>query len=253
MVCVLCVSGGAWVWGADGAESERLDGITTRGTVEVRQMATTMYFEAELIGVGATNEEAMADAVRRRGDFEKNFEPLKGENGSLEFFGHWSYTSGGRGPVQARLRLKAEWTLPGKTTDELRQAAQALERKVRSADLGWQQPEAGERAEPDGRSAPTRGAFVPKGGLEPPRGRAFFTFGSKLSDENYERALAGAFDDARRLAQIAVRAAHVELGPVRGLKATPPASAEFRNASTTPGELTYQISLDVTFDIKPGK
>jgi hypothetical protein len=121
-------------------------------------------------------------------------------------------------PIAVSCTVTAEWKLKGKTPIELLLEAQAIEDKVRGADLAGGDAE--EKTAEEQELAEEMQEQMPNfndDDSQPKPGEPTFIFVSKISPEDRTKATAAAFAKARQQAEELSVAAGAELGALLGL------------------------------------
>jgi uncharacterized protein YggE len=181
-------------------------------------------------------------------------------------------------PVFVSAPLKADLPLKAVGPEELLVAAHALQEKIKAADLGGlkdvEKPTSPQEEELAEEMGPEFG-----GDEGPKRGEPVFSFVAAVPDAERAKALADAFQKAKRDATRLARAAGAELGPVRtlsenqqtggleedplagprrfydmamvGRPPVPPADDERGEAvGGQPGKVVLRVSVSVQFELK---
>jgi uncharacterized protein YggE len=283
VVCGICLVGFMPAIAAAQAAAEDALGngaITVTGAVTLRRPATILRLQAQLVAKGHDLKEALEQLPARREAFLKQFQLLEADKDSLELGRTQLYSQDNQQMLQMQrmqqriqqglppeppapvarvsLPLKAEWTLTGETPEELLLAADALQAKIKAADLGW--PPNRENRQPLV-AGQVRAPFSESNLDDELQGQAgvpIFQYVALISTEDQERALAEAFQNARASAARLAKAAGEQVGGVRNLKDISQ-SAPGRRArpstrevvSFSPGEVNYRVALQVSFDLKP--
>ncbi len=123
-------------------------------------------------------------------------------------------------PVRVTAELTAQWTLDPGTPEELLLAVHPLQEKIRQADVGGTKqatelsPEERELQEELGDQ--NVADYYGSDG-EPKPGEPDFVFVSYISDDEYDAALAKAFQNARDQAGRLAKAADAQLGAIRSI------------------------------------
>ncbi len=135
-------------------------------------------------------------------------------------------------PITASVHLTAEWPLKGETPEERLLAAHELREKITAAELaGAKEPLTPEEEEMQDEMENSGGSSAPQAGTPS------FVFVAKISEEDQDKALAEAFDKARKHAERVAKAAGMPLGKIHGLSGSlAPAETEY------PDELFRYVS-----------
>jgi uncharacterized protein YggE len=260
--------------GQTAAENEAGNGaITVTGSVTLRRPTTILRFHAQLVAKGADLKEALANLHTQREAFLKQFQTLEADKDSLEVGSTQLYSQQmmqqirmqrGLTPeladpvVRVSVPVQAEWTLSAKTPEELLLASDALQAKIKAADLGWPQNRENRQSRLPGGSGLSFPGISLDDELQTQSGTPFFQFVALISTEERDRALAEAFEKARASAARLAKAAGEQVGAVRNLKDVSQSSQGRRAAASTteavgtsPGEINYRVALQVSFDLKP--
>ena len=122
-------------------------------------------------------------------------------------------------PVKVTADLTAQWKLTPGTPEELLRTVHPLQEKIRKADVGGTKvataptPEEQELQEEVGDQG--MGPYGADGEQKP--GEPDFVFTSRISDDEYDAALAKAFQDARQQAARLAKAADTQLGTISSI------------------------------------
>ncbi|MEN6451703.1 MAG: SIMPL domain-containing protein [Thermoguttaceae bacterium] len=217
--------------------------LTASGTATVQQRPTRMRMYVQLFGKGKNLEDALAKLKERREAAVLQLESLKADKKSIIFDGptksaaqsaqkrqieamvleqmrsRGQKAKGLKVPqtVTVTASLTAEWPLEVKSQEELLVLSQAIEDKVKKADLSGSQeveklsPEEEELAE-EAKQAMGRYNEQPQ-----PVGQPTFVFVAVLSKQDRQKATAEAFKNAAAEAAELSKAANVELGRLTGV------------------------------------
>jgi hypothetical protein len=285
--------------------------ITGRGTVEWKRTPEVLRVQVEVQAKAKDLKEALTRLKERREAAQKNLEMLGALPASVEFSEAiiteeksdqqkmMEMMVGGRAqakkpnqkakqapPIVVSATLKAEVPLKAAGPEELLVLAHVLEEKIKGVDLGGlkELKQLSPQDEEGAEEAP-QGAFMVGMGIEGTelkRGEPTFLYVSKVSEEDQTKALAEAFQKAKRAAGRVARAAGVELGamhhvddvtatmPEEGAsvnegifsiytqllqqgrqapKADRPHSGEATGLQ--PGKVTYRVAIAAAFTFKP--
>jgi hypothetical protein len=234
--------------------------VTASGTGSITRPTNLLYFDARIVAQGATVQEAVNDLRERRAQFLKSFEPLGSDKGSLEIGTMKRWDVGGADvepPITLSLSVRAQWTLNSADAEELLLEADALEAKIKAAELGWSKSFAHQAARGNGFVRRGREALIPEPGLQDnpvsagERTRVFHYGATPLSEEERTELLATTFEKAKASADELARAAGRRLGNPRTLKAEGTVFHSLRNSSSVPGEIRPFVSVTATFDLLP--
>jgi hypothetical protein len=114
-------------------------------------------------------------------------------------------------------KVRAEWQLKGMTTDELLLEVSALQQRVHEADLAGNV--AGENVSPEERQIlqQLEDTGYSQWAEQFQTGHPTFVFVSKISEDEYQKTLAQAFQKAKQKASLLAAAAGAQLGDLRSL------------------------------------
>lgn len=279
--------------------------VTGQGSAEVKRPPDVLRVQVEMLAKGTDLAQALARLKERREAAQVHLKALAAVPESIHF-GAPALSSekteqqkqmeamvlqrmrGAAGPKAAKKKeappavvgavLRFDLPLKAGSADELLIAAQALQQRVKEADLGGLKdfeklsPQEEELAE----EAQAMMGGQPQ--AEPKRGEPGFLFVCKLSDADLDRAAAEAFQKARRHAEQLARAAGARLGPLHRLDSAPlgmpvelavsagynpynaarvaenlPAALPAEASAPQPGPVTYRVALTAAFLLRPGK
>lgn len=177
-------------------------------------------------------------------------------------------------PVTVSVPLKVDLPLKADGPEELLLASQALQEKIRAADLGGLKEVA--KGTPKEEEAAEE-AVGQRGENGTPRGEPVFLFVVRVSDEERDKALAEAFSKARKDAERLARAAGQGLGSLKQLTNLSPdgddSAARYnaylmreRGISVPVGDgqsgeavgmqptgITFRVAVSASFQLKAGK
>jgi len=145
-------------------------------------------------------------------------------------------------PVKLAAWLTAEWELKADSPEQLLRTAYPIQQKVREADLAGAKeasklsPEEEEILE----EAEQSESFSFAAGEEYKPGEPLFFFVSPISQQERNRAMAQAFQKAKRQAEALAQAVGAKLGPIRSVSAQTQSGSEEEDYSTFFG-LPYQV------------
>lgn len=122
-------------------------------------------------------------------------------------------------PVMVSAVLTAEWKLGGANAEALLIESQAIQDKVRAADLAGKASEEMSPEEEELAAEMEQEMMMYSDSGQPKPGEPMFIFVAKISADERDKAMAQAFAKAKESAQQLSRAAAIELGPLVGLSA----------------------------------
>lgn len=218
--------------------------VTATGTVAVQQKPTRMRMHMQLFAKAKTLEAALAKLKERREAATLQLESLRADKKSIVFDGPTlsaaeagqkrqleamvmqQLRARGKKPkgiqvpqtVTVTTTLTAEWPLEAKSQEQLLVLAQAIEDKIKTADISGSQemeklsPEEEELAD---EAKQMMGRF---GQQEQPLGQPTILYVAVLSKQDRRKAMADAFAKASAEAAELAKAAGVVRGPLVGLR-----------------------------------
>lgn len=244
---VLALIVGLQAQGAAQAPADDKGTVTGQGTVELKRQPEILRVQVEVLAKSKDLKEALAKLKDRRQAVHKQLEKLGVAKDTVVFsepvltpektdrqrqmemmIQQRLNRSGKKKDTKAKepeavvisATLKAEFPLNAKTPEDVLLIAQDLQDKIKAADLAGLKelkqlsPQEEELAEEAG----NLGGFREDG--EPQRGEPQFLFVSKISEEEYNKALAEAYQKAKREAGRLAKAAGTELGALHHLDNT---------------------------------
>ena len=208
--------------------------IHSTGVASVKRPADSMRVTIELTAEGKTMKDALEALKTRRAAAQQKLVALGPVDKSVEFSDPHVGTQDPRQrqmermlrsrmqqkspkktaenpPVKVTLSVKAEWSLAGKTGDELLLAATELQDKIRAADLGQAKSASLEEQE----AMEESGSYDGNAPVRP--GEPVFLFVARVPEDVRAKALADALGKARAGAERLAKAAGGQLGPIRAL------------------------------------
>jgi uncharacterized protein YggE len=220
--------------------------VTGLGSVEIKRQPEVLRVQVEVLAKGKDVADALAKLKERRAAAEKKLADLGAAKEAVAF-GEPALTAektdrqrqmemmvrdrlsrkGGKNDPKAKqppavvvsATLKAELPLKAGTPEEFLALAHGLTEKIKAADLGGQK-ELKQLSPQEEEAAEETAAEVGMSGEEPQRGEPLILYVSKISEEEHDKALAEAFQKARREAGRLARSAGAELGPLHHLANT---------------------------------
>jgi Protein of unknown function (DUF541) len=214
--------------------------VSASGSFEVKKQADLVRIQIEMFGKGVDLKEALAKLKTRRVAAQKFFEGL-GVPGAVVDFSNPKITTE-KNPQEQHMRMmmrmqmqqgkpakakakepppvvvscemKAEVPLAAAAPEDQLLAANALEERVKSADLGGSKSLAHVTAQDDEQN---QEEMENQGEQEPKRGTPIFIYVSKLTEDEQSMAIAQAFKKAKRQAGLLAKAAGAELGSLQQL------------------------------------
>ncbi len=265
--------------------------IQSAGTASIKRTADTMRVTIELTAEGKSMKDALETLKARRSAAQEKLAALAPVDKSVEFSEPRVGTEDPRQrqmermlrnrmqqktpkktteapPVKVTLNVKAEWSLTGKTGDDLLLAANDLQEKIRAADLG----------QVKGASLEEQEAMEENGGNydgnTPVRpGEPVFAFIARVPENVRAKAMADALGKARTNAERLAKAAGGQLGAIRSLsnQSSPDADETDQYAyqrraymmrygggsedsdeavSSTPGQAGLNLIVQVSYDFR---
>lgn len=285
--------------------------VTGTGTVELKRQPETLRLQVEVVVKAKDLKEALAKLKARREAVGKQVVTLGAAKNSVEFSEpvlanektdrHLQIQRmmlerlgkpdkvGGKGatkaalPVLVSMTLKADWPLKAAGPEDLLLQIHELQEKVKAADLGGVKENEKLTPEEEEIAEEMQAAIQQQLGqeAEAKRGEPSFFYVCKVSEEDRAKALAEAFQKARKDAGRLARAAGQELGTLQGLSSQnqggevepsagiPPYLVQQLRAGqgndgadsggealgVQPGKVTYRIMVSAAFYLKapPGK
>jgi uncharacterized protein YggE len=309
LVAALFLSGFALVAGSESGAGQAPQGGTVNGTgsVELKRSPDTLRIQVEVLAKGKDLKEALAKLKERREAALAQLTALGVAATAVEF-GEPAITSektdrqlqmermvkqrmrGAPGkdkgkaketpPVVVSTSLKAELPLKAATTEELLVSFQALQDKIKAADLGGLKELAKMSPQEEEIAEENQAMMMGMGGEEEvKRGEPMFFFVCKISDADRDKALADAFQKAKKEAGRLAQAAGAGLGALHhldhqsqpsggvedygfdpsqryyrmramGLPQTNPDSG-LEATGMQPGKVSVRIAVTATFTLKP--
>jgi len=306
---VLALNVGSAACADDGAQGT----VTGQGSVELRRQAEILRVRVQVLAKGKSLKEALSKLRERKLSAQKNLEALGMSAKSLEFgeptivdekndrqnqmamrmMMRQMRNQGNKPaqkpkeapPVTVAAMLKAEFRLQAAEPDDFLLAANALEERLKAADLGGlkQLKQASgqdeEMAQEDAQEM--MGVYDANA---PKKGEPLFYYVSKIPEDEQEKARAQAYKKAKQEATKLAQAAGVELGALHSLTDNASAAGAFEteammrmnsmrvyaeqmqeeegNEESRPGEafglkpkkVVYRIVVSASFQLKkPGQ
>jgi uncharacterized protein YggE len=256
LAIVLCPAAGrAQVGAPQGELGPGAGTVSGTGTATVTKKATLMRVHVQLVGKGKGLEEALANLKERREAARTALQTLGAEKASISFgdpslfnpeaqnrrqferMVRQRMAAAGRKPKGLKLphtftvsaTLKAEWRLPPEEPEKLLLAVNAIQEKVKAADLGGAKqaqklsPEEQETAEEMAQMMSDMGQEQ----ADPAEPQ--FLFVARITEEERQQALSRAFAKARAQAARLARAAGAELGPLVSLMGQGAGNSDYIN------------------------
>lgn len=264
--CLLAVlwpaAGRAQVNVPGGEPGPGVEAVSGTGTMTVTRKATVMRVHVRLLGKGKSLEEALANLKERREAARARLQTLGAEKGSISF-GDPSLSNpqaqnrrqlermirqrmaaAGRKPKGLKVprsftvaaTLKAEWRLAPEEPEKLLLAVDALQEKVKAADLGGAKQS--EKLSPEEQELAEEMAEMMSNMDEEQADPAApqFLFLARITDAERQQAIARAFAKAQAQAARLAQAADAKLGPLVRL------AGEGSGASDYINEMMYDNS-----------
>jgi uncharacterized protein YggE len=226
---------------AQPATAQAVEGaVTGVGMATLKRAPDVIRLQVQLTGDGKTLKEALAKLAARREACKKKLVALGAKEDAVTFddakidaadprqqmeqmMRMRMNRGGGRPPatspagaarVSVGAIVKAEWTLAGKSGEDLLVLAQDLQDKVKAADLAETKTASLEEQEAREERAGQDGSDE----QAPPPGQPVFLYVAKISDQQRAEVLADAFKKAKSNAADLAKAAGAELGALKQLQ-----------------------------------
>jgi uncharacterized protein YggE len=277
--------------------------VTGNGTAEVKRQPTVLRVQVEVLVKAKDLKEALARLKERRDaalarllalgapkeavafgepslgsektDQQRQYEAMIAQRLRAQGGAKTAPKAKPAPPTVLSTTLRVDLPLKTSGQEELLIRAQDLQEKIKAADLGGLK-EFQKLSPQEEEVAEENQAMMRGGEAEPKRGEPAFAFVYKVSEGEYAKALAEAFQKAKRAAGELARAAGTELGELRHLegqavageeaagypayygRGNPPRmslltspEAQTREAlSPQPGTVTYRVSVAASFALK---
>jgi hypothetical protein len=225
------------------AQFEQSNLVAGTGTATLTRMPETMRLQVSLIGRGATLKDALAALKDRTTRAQTQLISLGAEkesikvgdarlsempnnrNSQMQMMMMQRMKRGGKTkdkapaapPVLVTAQLSAQWKLSSKTSEELLLAIHPVQEKIKAADLAGSKEAEKLTPEQEEMLEEAEQNFMYGSSDESKPGEPVFLFVSKVSEVEYEKALAEAFEKARTQATRLAKAAGSKLGSLKSL------------------------------------